>query len=254
MLVIAPWLLGVALYLGCTGAASAQGGPPLITDDPGTPGNGHWEINTAITENDIAGVRVFSTPHIDLNYGLGDHIQLKYETGYLLAKLPGVSGLPTGFDDSLLGVKWRFLDQDSAGVDVSTYPQLNFVNSSGAVNRGLAERGTNLFLPVEVSHTFGRVSLDGEVGYQYLSSDRNQWEVGVVGAVDVTDKLELLTELHGSSETFLSRGDVIVDPGLRFKLRRHFTLLAAAGTGLRGAPGTTRLVAYLGFQWLSADE
>jgi hypothetical protein len=23
----------------------AQGGPPFITDDPGTPGNKHWEIN-----------------------------------------------------------------------------------------------------------------------------------------------------------------------------------------------------------------
>jgi hypothetical protein len=25
----------------------AQGGPPMITDDPGTPGNGQWEINVA---------------------------------------------------------------------------------------------------------------------------------------------------------------------------------------------------------------
>ena len=23
----------------------AQGGPPFITDDPGTPGNQHWEVN-----------------------------------------------------------------------------------------------------------------------------------------------------------------------------------------------------------------
>jgi hypothetical protein len=27
----------------------AQGGPPMITDDPGTPGNGHFEINIAAT-------------------------------------------------------------------------------------------------------------------------------------------------------------------------------------------------------------
>ena len=25
--------------------AHAQGGPPFITDDPGTPGNRQWEIN-----------------------------------------------------------------------------------------------------------------------------------------------------------------------------------------------------------------
>ena len=27
------------------GCVHAQGGPPFITDDPGTPGNHHWEIN-----------------------------------------------------------------------------------------------------------------------------------------------------------------------------------------------------------------
>jgi hypothetical protein len=26
-----------------------QGGPPMITDDPGTPGNGKWENNSTIT-------------------------------------------------------------------------------------------------------------------------------------------------------------------------------------------------------------
>jgi hypothetical protein len=28
-------------------AARAQGGPPYLTTDPGTPGNGNWEINLA---------------------------------------------------------------------------------------------------------------------------------------------------------------------------------------------------------------
>ena len=30
-------------------AALAQGGPPFLTDDPGTPGDGRWEINLAFT-------------------------------------------------------------------------------------------------------------------------------------------------------------------------------------------------------------
>jgi len=35
------------LFLAVYGveAAHSQGGPPFITDDPGTPGNRHWEIN-----------------------------------------------------------------------------------------------------------------------------------------------------------------------------------------------------------------
>ena len=40
----------VAVASCALGASEAlgQGGPPMITDDPGTPGNGKWEINLAI--------------------------------------------------------------------------------------------------------------------------------------------------------------------------------------------------------------
>ncbi len=54
-----------------------QGGPPMLTDDPGTPGDGQWEINTAFLEDRTASTRARSFPHVDLNYGWGDHIQLK---------------------------------------------------------------------------------------------------------------------------------------------------------------------------------
>jgi hypothetical protein len=55
-------------------AAFGQGGPPLITDDPGTPGNKHWEINVAFTESRFSYGVVYETPHIDLNYGYGNNV------------------------------------------------------------------------------------------------------------------------------------------------------------------------------------
>src|SRR5580692_4506949 len=58
--------------------AHAQGGPPMITDDSGTPGDGQWEINVAYQDDRTALARERSFPHVDLNYGWGDHIQLKY--------------------------------------------------------------------------------------------------------------------------------------------------------------------------------
>jgi len=38
-----------ALWLSAavSGVSHAEGGPPMITDDPGTPGDGNWEINIA---------------------------------------------------------------------------------------------------------------------------------------------------------------------------------------------------------------
>ena len=69
------------LLLPAFGAAlaHAQGGPPFITDDPGTPGNRHWEINFGWIADHNPGNAYYETPDIDMNYGWGDRIQLKYE-------------------------------------------------------------------------------------------------------------------------------------------------------------------------------
>ena len=67
----------VALGIVCTSSqALAQGGPPLITNDPDTPGDGNWEINLAVAgaHSDLGWD--LAAPDLDVNYGLGDRIQL----------------------------------------------------------------------------------------------------------------------------------------------------------------------------------
>ena len=73
------YLTWIALVPVCSFAVFAQGGPPLLTDDPGTPGNRNWEINIASTQFFSPGENEVETPLLDINYGLGDRIQLKYE-------------------------------------------------------------------------------------------------------------------------------------------------------------------------------
>jgi hypothetical protein len=48
----------------------AKGGPPLITDDPGTPGDGRWEFNIATQIDPNGENTVYQIPQIDANYGL----------------------------------------------------------------------------------------------------------------------------------------------------------------------------------------
>jgi len=48
----------------------------MITDDPGTPGNGKWENNLAIAFEHRPNETLIEAPAIDLNYGVGDHVQL----------------------------------------------------------------------------------------------------------------------------------------------------------------------------------
>src|SRR5438045_231098 len=117
-------LAWIALILGLTAEVFAQGGPPLLTDDPGTPGNRNWEINIAATHFRTAEEREIEVPLLDINYGLGDRIQLKYEVPYLFdsdERAPYRRAL----GNSLIGVKWRFFQKcDENGWNISTYPQI----------------------------------------------------------------------------------------------------------------------------------
>ncbi len=226
----------------------------MLTDDPGTPGDGVWEINAAYLEQSTGQERVRSFPHVDFNYGLGDSMQLKYETGWVFADAPEGGAAKSGLDDSLLGLKWRFLDQARRGIDMSVYPQLQIENGTGSVARGIAQPGPNLFLPVEIARDFGKAKLVGEVGYQYLHTQRNEWVVGVLGALEILDALELLAEVRSFSENFLNRGDVIVNVGLRQALSSRFKLLASVGTGVTNGAEATSFIAYLGIQLVLGED
>jgi hypothetical protein len=76
---------------------------------------------------------------------------------------------------------------------------------------------------------------------------------GLLGAFEVTKKLELMAEIRSESERFLIGGDLIVNVGLRQEIVEHLKLIAAAGTGLRNGTDTTRFVGYLGFQFFTGQ-
>jgi hypothetical protein len=246
-------VLVLLLMLGATPGAIAQGGPPMLTDDPDTPGANRWEINTAFTQSDTRAERSRSFPHVDLNYGLGDSIQLKYETGWLFVQPSGKSWV-SGMDNSLVGVKWRFVGRDDDVWKVSVYPQYEFQNGTDSVERGVAEPAPNLLLPIEVSRSFGRMVLVGELGYQLLHDARDEWVYGLLGAFRLSDRLELLAEIHGTTASGLSRWDPLFNVGLRRNLGGRFKLLASVGTGLNNGAESTQLAAYLGIQLLLGKD
>ncbi len=74
-------ILSVPLLLAMLAAislpAAAQGGPPFIGDDPGTPGDGNWEINLMTCTERHPTERIFNARFLDFSYGLGPRIQLE---------------------------------------------------------------------------------------------------------------------------------------------------------------------------------
>jgi len=78
-----------AAALGAPERAAADAGPPFITNDPGTPGNGHWEINIAAMQTTVPDESVWQLPQLDVNYGLGERIQLTFEVPYVVVNQTG---------------------------------------------------------------------------------------------------------------------------------------------------------------------
>ena len=155
----------------------------MITDDPGTPGNGKWENNFAIIFEHRPNETSIDVPEIDLNYGVGEHIQLTLQTAPVLLKRSG-HGLIGGPGGSEAAVKWRFLDEATGGFDMSMFPRVIFNVVQSSVRRGLAEDGTRFQIPFQIAKQLGPLRADAEFGPLASSVGRSEWLYGIVGGYD----------------------------------------------------------------------
>ena len=228
----------------------AQGGPPMITDDPGTPGNGKWENNLAIAFSHIPGEWSLDTPAIDLNYGWGDHIQLTLQGGPAILKRAN-HGAVGGLGGTEAAVKWRFLDEEKDGVDLSMFPRILFHVLHSSVRRGLAEDGTRFQIPFQVAKKFGALDVDAEFGPLISTVGGSEFIYGVVIGKELTDKTSLMAEVHATSRVNLTHDVVAVNVGWRHKLTDHLISIASLGHDIHsGEDEPLALIGYFGVQLL----
>jgi len=129
-------VLSLVLLLAAA-SAFAQGGPPFYTNDPGTPGNLNWEINLSYMPFFYSHRSVSHTPDLDINFGVGNRIQLTYENAWLRVQNPS-SATEFGLGQSNLGFKWRFYDAGESGLNISVFP------SSLSTTRTMRSAGASL--------------------------------------------------------------------------------------------------------------
>jgi hypothetical protein len=241
-------LVAIAAATLLASLASAQGGPPFVTDDPGTPGDGNWEINAAVIGSRSPARWDIIAPDLDINYGLGDHVQLKVDVGWAHAD-DQLHHRMSGFGATDFGIKWRFMDEGKSGFALSVYPQLSVNFSRSSVQRGLTSDGKELFLPMETSTTAGTFSFAAEAGRNLVQNAPDEWLFGAVVARHYGSALELGLEVH---ET-VTPGDsaTLVNLGGRWQLSERLSLLTAVGRELsRDSPERQDFLCYLGLQIL----
>jgi hypothetical protein len=228
--------------------AFGQGGPPMITDDPGTPGNGKWEDNLAVIFGHRPNETSIDLPEIDLNYGVGDHIQLTLQSAPVLLKRSG-HGLIGGPGGTEAAVKWRFLDEATSGFDMSMFPRVIFNIAQSSVRRGLAEDGTRFQIPFQIAKTLGRLHADVEVGPRASTVGRSEWLDGIVCGFDLAKRTMLMAELHDESRMNFSRDVLTLNVGLRHEFTENYILILSMGHELR-SPDQTALIGYFGMQFV----
>jgi hypothetical protein len=250
--------------------AHATAGPPLVTDDPGTPGNKHWEINVAYTlENSSAEKRV-ELPLLDLNYGLGDKIQLKYEVPYVISKNHDQDTKHSGIDRSQVGLKWRFHDKakgeketkeegtekveggDGNGIALSTYPQYTFKSPVSESARNVDASTTHeFFLPLEAEESLGKWDFNQELGVHFLEGDTSQLAAGAVLTYNIKEETALvLAEVHAQVPMNFRDCEILANVGTILAINNWSNFLLSVGqtfSELSEDPNKTLLYAAVQF-------
>jgi hypothetical protein len=135
--------------------------PPLETDDPGVPDKGEFEINFTTHANLSKDAPRVDLLLVDANYGILPKIaghelptQVKFEFPLAAASTNG-DPFRFGTGAARFGLKFNFYINEQHGVSISFYPQVEFATpGGGGVEKGLAERGQTLIVPLLVSKEF----------------------------------------------------------------------------------------------------
>ena len=237
-------LAGMAWFVAIN---STQAGPPFVTDDPEPPPPGGWEINVPFILEHTPGSTEMDAPLFDLNYGLPD-IQLKLEFPIRIIH-DDSDGTEAGAGDLLVGVKWRFFNNEKSQLQVGVYPQLLLPTGDHA--RGLGDGRTAFVLPLVVQKSWDKWTLYGNLGYWWQTAveTRNYVYAGAVVEREINESLTLGAELFGNAPKERGhRSDMAFQLGGTWKLSDHLNVLFAAG---RDIIGDTTAMAYVGLQLLT---
>ncbi len=229
-------------------------GPPLVTNDPDTPGANGYEFDISNNVTKTRDALTMAAPFLDLNYGTNDHNQFAAEFPLINFVSPENGGEPTaGFGDLMLGDKVRFLDEKDFGVSVSTFPQVLIPTGNKAT--GVGQGLTELLLPLEFGKHFfdKKLYIYGEAQY-YLSLSGPRYSSffsGIVAEYEVTKKFSVMAEFadfdfpgHGLPD------DPFFNVGFNYKFSEHVALIGSAGRSFRDREfDVPEFTSYLGFQF-----
>lgn len=214
----------------------------MITDDPGTPDKGNWEINFSVNSYLQKHEKEFETPLLDINFGFNERTQLKMEFSYLFVQT--VPGKFQGrFGDLTVGIKYRFLDEDKSGIAISIYPQITVATQLDVKNEYL--------FPLQFEKSFGKVIIGLDARYSYISGDEGFIQNGLLFGFDFWERLVVMGEfVYWANVQKYSGIESVVNLGMKYHINDLLTFMISMGSSLFSPSDDliTSFISFVGFQ------
>ncbi|MCA9523705.1 MAG: hypothetical protein KC609_22190 [Myxococcales bacterium] len=226
--------------------AAAHGGPPMLTDDTGTPSRGSWEILAYFTLDRRGREIWFESPVIDVTYGIGQQLSLTVGLPWTIWFRPGKTPL-SGLGNIFVALKWRFFELPRQRFAIAWTPQLITNSPTSAADQGIVPRGTSFQFPLQFQKDVGPVDFVLELGFRVNQVGGHEWLYGLVIGWNIVSSFELMAEVFGLAPTKFSRTEVVFNVGLCWRFHRLVSLIASAGRSFRrSSSGESNLIALLG--------
>ncbi len=196
-------------------------------EDTDTPGAGRWEINVGLSATKVGRNWEYGLPEMELNYGVGERMQLQL-AGSRVSQHEADMPVRAGTGSATVGLKWRLLDQEQAGLAVAVFPQYTWNPSSSAERRGIVEPGSELLVPLLLGLRQGDTGYYAEFGRTIANGGSKEWARGVKilhqCRANVECRLELQHELASPTGH-----QTIISTGVKWALNDTFVVVAGIG-------------------------
>ena len=174
----------------------APDSPPMDFDEAGTIGCNVWEFDIAATA-EVGNGRAMRTPLLEIDYGIGDNIELSLELPYEQNQVGGTTTRGLGAVE--LGIKHRFYEDESRELGLAFYPQIELAVPGTSLAD--EEDGMTFDLPFVFQTRLARIGsgnimLGGIAGYSITTEPMtaNYISAGLGVGVPVTPKLAVMVE------------------------------------------------------------
>jgi len=175
------WVAGGAVVCEAQSSATV---PELVTDRPDftesseVVGHRVVQVETGLTfEQDDPATRQVTAPQMLVRVGVGSRFELRFAGDGFISqsqKTPAGWARTSGGSDFELGAKYKFLDADRAGLDMSVIPFLSLPTASDGFSSNGVDPGFKLTAARDLPHGFG---LSGNFNAAHVTTELGRiWE------------------------------------------------------------------------------